>query len=214
MATPQLRAATLAESVAIKTYTAAVEGSLKSGDEAGDKLATAAVSVATAYGAVIALVAPKDSTAALVVALPFIAFALALVLGLWAQSLGINATPNDELPKLQSSVETLVKKKRCLNRIALAVLGLGLLGAGVVVAEKYQSPPKASTAAVVWLSPAGRADVWASCSKPLKMITGDVDPSTLDDAWLTIKAPKPQCPSASNTLVLPASAIASVNIHS
>lgn len=214
MATPELRAPTLAESAAIKTYTAAVEGSLKSTDDTGDKLATAAVSVATAYGAVIALVAPKDSTAAVIVALPFAAFAVGLVLGLWTQSLGISAKPEDALPALQSSVEDLVKRKRCLNRIALIVLGLGLVGAGVVVADKYQTPQKTSATAVVWLSPLGQADVGTACSKQLTMITGNVDPSTLTSAWVAIEKPMPQCPGAGNTLVLPANAIVSVNLHS
>jgi hypothetical protein len=209
-----LRAPTLGESVTIKTYTAAVENSLKSTDEAGDKLATAAVSIATAYGAVIALVAPKESTAALLVASPFAAFAIALVLGLWAQSLGVAAKPEEDLDKVQKAVDTLVDTKRLLNRIALAVLGVGLIGAGIVVADKYKSPPKPSTAAVVWLSSSGQADVVASCGQQVKMISGHVDPTSLAASWITIEKPRIRCPGTSDTLTLPASAVASVSIHS
>jgi len=209
-----LRAPTLSESVTIKTYTAAVESSLKAADEAGDKLATAAVSVATAYGAVIALVVPTESTAALLVALPFAGFAIALVLGLWAQSLGVAAKPEDDLAKVQGAVDTLVKRKRLWNTIALAVLGVGLVGAGVVVASKYKSPPKSSTAAVVWLSPSGQADIVASCGKEVRMISGHVNPTSLADSWITIEKPDIRCPGAGVTLTLPANAVASVNIHS
>ena len=85
----ELRPPTLAENLAIEGYKTAITTALASVNGVCDKIVTAAFSVATAFGAVVALVAPKESPAPLLMALPFLLFAAAVALALYAQSIAV-----------------------------------------------------------------------------------------------------------------------------
>jgi hypothetical protein len=63
---------TFEEQTAVTAYEKAVSDALSAADSAAEKLITAAFSIATAYGALVALVAPKEETRSLVLGLPFI----------------------------------------------------------------------------------------------------------------------------------------------
>lgn len=214
-ATPELRPVTYAESVAIDAYRDAIARALDAAGSASDKIAAAAVSVATAYGALIALVAPKDSTQPLVVAIPFAFLAITLALALWAQAHGISVSPTDKVDVLWENVTGVIKAKRVTNTIALVMLALGLVCAGVIVADKYREPAESPSAkaATVHLSRSGSASVAATCGTARDRVNGRVDPAKLGDAWVTIEAPE-GCPEAGGSLVLAADAVESVTTGS
>jgi len=92
----ELRSETFSEKVVIDSYTAAATGALAAADAVADKIATAGFSIATAYAAVIALVAPKDSKSTMFVVSPFVLLGAAVVLALVAQSIKMSLDPTND----------------------------------------------------------------------------------------------------------------------
>jgi hypothetical protein len=213
MTAKQLRTPTFAESVAIDNYKEATKGALEATDGTGDKIATAAVSAATAYGAVIALVTEKEGAKPLVLALPFVGFGLALIVALWSQSRGVKAAPDDEVDKVQTAVTDLITAKRRFNRAALVILGTGLVVAGFIVADKYRKPAEALQVkpAVVVLTAAGRDAVAALCGGVRSELRGSIDAAKLGDAFVVLKKPA-RCPRVRGSLGVPAESIALVRL--
>jgi hypothetical protein len=201
---------TIGQSVALEDYKEALKAALPAADAVGDKLVTAAVSVATAYGAVIALVSPKESAGFVKLAVPFVGFALALGLGLWSQTFGVNLEPNDKLEDAERRIKKLIVCKRRTNRLALFALMVGIIVAGVIIANVYRPKPEVPKSAAIRLTSAGVAEVKAACSEPMPSasITGDLDPTKLTSNWITIEAPSP-CSSA-KSLTIPAKDVLSV----
>jgi hypothetical protein len=153
----QLRAPTFDEAVAIDNYKAASKEALAAANGVGDKIVAAAFSFATAYGAVIALVAPKESPALVVVVIPLLLLAAAAVLALWSQSIGVKIAPTDEVSNLRTAVNSAISAKRWWSRGALATLVVGVVIAGIVVNDNYAEPAKKDSpvAVQVFLTPAG-----------------------------------------------------------
>jgi hypothetical protein len=209
---PALRAPTFAESAAIDTYKEAVTGALSSADSVSDKIVTAAFSVATAFGAIVALVTPKDSTSHYLVALPFVLLAAAIGAALYAQSRAVPIKPTDDLTTVKSSVDSTVRSKRLWGRVALAALAAGMLVAGGVLVSTYRESTKKSTPTAVqlWLTPAGASTVARACGpgtpSPLKGTVAD--PKQLAAATVEIKVDATACPGGAGLLVLPRAAIA------
>ena len=119
-------------------------------DSVADKVVTAAFSVATAYGAVIVLIAPKDSQTPWQAVIPFVPLALAMGLALYAQS-DWDRDRRDgrcgDRPDARSKHELAGKRKR--GRWSLAALVAALLAAGWVVYWFYGPSAKADEPSLV-----------------------------------------------------------------
>jgi hypothetical protein len=209
---------TFSERVAVDNYRGAMTGALAAADSIADKVVTAAISVATAYGAVIVLVAPKDSNTPLQAVLPFIPLACAVGLALYAQSIGIAIDPQDEVAAVRDRIQRTIGSKRTWGRVALAVLVVGLIMAGWVVYSFYgqSAKPEVATPAEVelYLTPGGTAAVELACGKDdVKVLSGQVeDVETLTSARVSVKVTKAECPSGAGNVVLPQRMIAATKI--
>jgi hypothetical protein len=208
----ELRAPTFSESVAIENYTSAMKGALSSADSLADKIVTAAVSVGTAYGAAIALVAPKDSPAPWEALAPLAALATALGLALYAQSIGISIAADEGLETIQKKVSDVISAKRNWARAALGALVLGLMLAGAILYAKYgpNAEKEATPTAVrLYFTPAGTTVIKRACAKDLnEMIVKVDDLKQLTEERIKVTVGPPDCPSNAGTLVLPQRAIA------
>jgi hypothetical protein len=213
VAIPPLRAPTFAESVVIDSYKGAATGAIASADSVADKIVTASVSVATAFGAVVALVTPKDSTSGYVIAIPFVLLAAAVGTSLYAQSIAVPINLSDDLATVKSSIDDTIKSKRLWGRIGLGALAIGILIAALVLASTYRESKKAkakTTAVTLWLTSSGEKTVQVACGRsftsPLK---GTVtDPAKLSGETIVVKVGKKACPAGAATLVLPRKAVA------
>lgn len=205
----ELRPPTYSEQVAIDTYKTVAGSALSDASAFGDKVVTAAVAVGTAYGAVIALVSPKDTPSDLKMVAPFIALAIALAFSLWAQRAGISITHSDDLDKIRTDIEDTLKAKRFRGGLGLAALVVGLVIAGTAVNDAYGGDDKDETKpATLWLSTPGEALVKTACGSSGDSLEGRVaGAEVLRAKYVVIKVDASACPEAAGTLVLPASAI-------
>jgi hypothetical protein len=200
-----LRAPTFAESIAIDNYKAATGAALTSADAVSDKVVTAAFSVATAFGAIVALVAPKDSAPGLLLALPFLLLAVAVGLALWAESIAVPINLQNDLGTVKTNVENTVKSKRNWSRGALIMLAVGMLAAGLVLVDRYRAPAKTEAAQVsVWLTPAGTKAVAKVCGAAVPTpLTGTVSgPSGLTSDRVELTPTAGTCGAGRRTLVI------------
>jgi hypothetical protein len=210
-----LRPPTFAESVAIDNYKAASKEALGSADSVADKVVTAGFSIGTAYGAVIALVSPKDTPAPLVAALPFVFLAGAIALALYAQSIPVPVEAEDRLDRLTDAVTETVQKKRVFDWLALGALVLGVLVAGIIIADKYREPAEddSPVAVEVLLTESGATSVGSACGLTGQdRIMGTVknaDSISADPLQLTVT--EDACPDAPGTLSLPKTAVGLVS---
>jgi hypothetical protein len=139
---------TFDEFLLIETYKEAYKTSISSLDGACDKSVAAAFSLATAYGALLALVAPQGQVHGVAVGLPFAGFAGAALLALLGRSLGVEGAPTSDFDQLKSRTVDSVDGKRSWVRWSVVLLCMSVLGAGVLVflryggAEAAEGPPK------------------------------------------------------------------------
>jgi hypothetical protein len=209
---PALRAPTFAETVSLDNYKAAMGNALSAADSLADKVVTASFSVATAYGAVVALVAPKDSSSPLLILAPFIALGVAVALALFAQSLGISLTDTDDLGTIRTRINSMISSKRLWGRLALVALAAGIVIAGYAVRETYgpAATSTGSTTVRVWLTPAGTNLVARVCGGGrVTELAGQVDNADqLTDSRVPITVDAKACPAGKGTILLPQRAIA------
>jgi hypothetical protein len=206
---------TFSEAVAVDNYKAAMSGAFSAADSVADKVVTASVSIATAYGAVIALVAPKDTPAPWQAALPFVAMAAAVGTALYAQSLGISIAPTDKVNDVLARITSTINSKRVWGRRALYALVAALIIAGYVIYEYYgPSAEEDETPAQVtlYLSSAGTKAVSLACGrKNLTSLRGEVkDVSNLSEARVSLEVSESQCPSGAGVVELSQRAITGV----
>ncbi|HEY1853043.1 MAG TPA: hypothetical protein VGG40_00520 [Solirubrobacterales bacterium] len=203
---PQLQAPTFNQLVAIENYKSASKEALSAANSAGDKITAAAFSFATAYGAVIALVEPKETPAAVLAAIPFALLALAAVLALYAQSIGISIAGTDDVDKLKDAVDSAITAKRRWAWGALALLAAGVIVAGLIVGDKYAGPAQSSSPiqVEVWLSQPGLKVAEEVCGGSVKtMIEGTVaSTDALSDERVGLTVNKASCGSGAGTLYL------------
>jgi hypothetical protein len=208
----ELQPLTFSQAVGVDSYKATMTGALAAADSVADKVVTAAVSFATAYGAVIALVTPKDAQTPWQVAVPFAPLATAVGLALYAQSIGISVSPKDDVDVVLTNTTTTIDSKRRLGRWALYALVVALLASGYVVYTYYGPSAKKDTPAQVtlYLTPAGTKAVSVACGKQgIAVIRGSVkDVGDLAAARVPLHVTKQACPSGGGTLLLPQQEIA------
>jgi heme A synthase len=202
---PQLRAPTFDEAVAIDNYKAASKEALSAANSVTDKIVTAAFSIATAYGAVIALVAPEETPSPLAVAIPFALLAIAVGTALYGQSIGIDLSGDDEVDKLQGIVNNTVKSKRRWSRGALIALALGVLAAGILLRDAYAKPatPESPVSVRVWLNPHGVKALEKTCGPHGPSIAGKVKSiEGFEKRSIPLEVTAAACPSGAGTVVL------------
>jgi hypothetical protein len=206
-----LRGETFSEKVAIDSYTAAATGALTGADGVGDKIATAGFSIATAYVAVIALVAPKDSRSPIFVVLPFVLLAAAVVFALIAQSVTVSLDPTNDTQVIADRISSAISTKRLWLWGAMVALVAGLIVGGVAVYETYGPGTESTrnTTVRIWLTPVGAQLVTDACGQSPKPLVGEVkDTDALSASTVPVIVDQAQCPKGAGTLVLPKRAIA------
>lgn len=207
-----LRSQYFSERVVIDNYVTAGTTALASADGVADKIVTAAFSVATAYAAVIALVAPKDSTSPVLTITPFVLLAVAILLALIAQSVQLQLEPaTNVVEEISSRVTNCTNAKRHWGYGALAALVVGLGLAGYAIYQTYgpgAKPKVSSIRAEIWLNRAGGHLVREACGKARSPLVGRVDDeSALTAATVPVRVTKYVCPKGRGTLLLPRRAI-------
>ena len=203
----ELRPPTLAENLAIEGYKTAITTALASVNGVCDKIVTAAFSVATAFGAVVALVAPKESPAPLLMALPFLLFAAAVALALYAQSIAVAPIARNTVEDAESSVKTAVDDKQWLARAAIILLVAGMASAAWVIYKTYRPSTESASDATLWLSPPGTKLVAQACgTRNATQLQGKVEDFSAKP--VEVEVDESACPSGAGTLLLPRTAIA------
>jgi hypothetical protein len=200
-----LRSPTFDEEVAIDNYRNASKEALSAANSVADKIVTAAFSIATAYGALIALVKPEETPSPIAAVIPFALLAIAVGIALYAQSLGIGLAGGDELEKLQKAVKDTVGAKRLWSRVALACLALGVLVAGILVNDVYAKPaPKSPVPVHVWLTAPGVESLKKTCGeKQDAVIAGKVKAiEDLEKRSIPLEVAAKACPDGAGTVVL------------
>jgi hypothetical protein len=203
-----LRPLSFEEQVAVDNYKKATSESLAATGEMADKIVTAAFSVATAYGAVVALVAPKDSASPILVVAPFAVLALALGIALWGEGIGVPVTSATTTEDARTSVTNTIGTKRLLNNIALSVLVVAMALAGYVLYHTYRPSAGSKMTVTIWLTSMGSHLVDQACGMSTPQIRGQVDDlSDLSSKRVQISVDKTACKSGAGTIVLPQAAI-------
>jgi hypothetical protein len=204
-----LRTPTYAETISIESYKTSAGTALSDANSFADKIVTAAVSIASAYGAVIALVAPKGDPSPIAVAGPFVALAVAVAAALYAQSIGVNLDPTNDLDTIRSRIVSSVSSKRIWAGAGLFLLAVGMVWAGIVVHDTYGKPAKdESKAATLFLTSDGAKLVRTACGSSVTQIDGKVgSASALADKRVALKVSAKDCPGGAGTLSLPQTAI-------
>lgn len=199
-----LRSLTISEQVALENYKGASKEALSAASSVADKIVAAAFSFATAYGAVIALVAPEEAPEPVVAALPFVFFALAAGLALWGQSRGVGLTNSTEVADLEKAVNGAVVAKRRWSQGALALLVIGVIVAGVIMHDNYAEPAQgdSSIAVEAWLTPAGKVFVGNACGgAEVTKLRGTVESKeALSAMRVGLTVAKAMCPAGAGTL--------------
>lgn len=211
---PTLRPASFAEAAAMEGYREAIKGALSAADSTADKVVTASLSVATAYGALLALVTPEGQATPAALGFPFAAIALALVLAMWAQSTGVTLDATNVVDQIESRVRSTVGTKRKFTRAAVFALVAGLTIAGFVVAANFGvSTGDETETAVVALSARGQAIVADLCgTTPAGTVEGLIDPNELDNRFIAVHVSDAACMDRLAIIQLPSTVITGIRL--
>jgi hypothetical protein len=211
-----LHSLTFAEHVVVEGYKAAAAKAVSDADTLADKIVTASFSVATAYGAVVALVTPKDSPSTMLIVAPFVVIAGAIGLALLAQSFTLPLQVSNDFATVQASLASTTSKKRWTGRGALAVLAIGVALAGYAIYETYgpgAEEDKPSTAVELWLTTAGEVVMTDACGTSKSPVSGMIhDTSELSETRVEIVLDATVCTNGAGTLVLPQKAISAAKV--
>jgi hypothetical protein len=206
----ELQSLTFAQHVVVEGYKAAAAKAVSDADTLADKIVTASFSVATAYGAVVALVTPKDSQSPTLIVAPFVVIALAIGLALLAQSFTLPLEVSNDFATVKSNLASTTTKKRWTGRGALAVLAIGVALAGYAIYETYGpgAEDKPSTSVQLWLTPAGNTVMTKACGSSTSPVSGLVDgTSALSETRVEVELDTTSCPDGAGTVVLSQKAI-------
>jgi hypothetical protein len=205
----KLRALSFDELVAIDNYKSATSNALAATAAMADKIVAAAFSVGTAYGAVVALVAPKDSASPLLVIAPFAVLALALGIALWGEGIGVPITSTTTTEQARTSVTSTITTKRRWNNAAIVVLVVAMALAGYVLYDTYRPTAGSKMTVTIWLTSAGARLVDQACGmQGTLQIKGQVENlSDLSSKRVQVDVDKTACKSGAGTIVLPQAAI-------
>lgn len=123
-------------------YTEAIKGAITAADNAAAAVTTASFSLATAYGALVGLVKPSSTTPGTIqLAIPFIGFAIAAILGTVARLVGTGIKNENAIAEIRSMIRTAVWWKRGLAGVGIVVTIVALIAAGWIVVNSYAKAP-------------------------------------------------------------------------
>jgi len=187
-ATPQWRPASFDEKVLMDAYTTAANKAVESTDSACGTLLTACFSIVTAYGAAIALVAPKDEQSPVVVLTPFVLFAIGAVAAMIGKAASVNLDAVATVSDTRSRITRVAGKKRICGWVAVGALAIGLVVAGYVLNAMFGQPTAEATAnQQITLTAEGAALLAEPCGTQLVAVIGSAASTngltsiTLDD---------------------------------
>ena len=198
---------TYTERIIDDVYQDALKTSLKTADTTSNLILTTAFSILTGYGAILALVSPKDSPAPVTVAVPPAILSAAVLLALAATTRSVELADHGDLTKVIGTVKRTRWWKRFLNVLAVVMLTLGLALAGVIIARTYRSEPKPDVNARVVLTRRGQQIVMQVCATPATVMTLNGVVKDRNERELLLQLDAETCPSGAGTLVLPRSAV-------
>lgn len=205
---------TFAQQVAVETYKEANKQALAAASDATGAILTATFSTATAYGAVVAFVVPKDQPAPVFVVVPFALLAMAIVATMVGRTIGVSLGPTNTVETVRDHVARVVFLKRAFGIVAIVFVALGFVASGLVVSIAYRrSESNAPTR--LQLTADGTKVVQALCSPaaPVTMIDGSLESGGAipkDFVRFQLDAPVGTCVSR---LVLPVNAVAALSGH-
>ena len=128
------------ENALLGAYQEAMKGAFDAANRAAEFIATVGVAAVTGFGALIGLVQPKTSAAPLVVALPFLFFAVAMAFAVVSRLVAVPITVENDLTNIVRTLKDRIKWKRGLAIAALGVVLVGVVFAGVLIATTYPQP--------------------------------------------------------------------------
>lgn len=132
------RTPSFGEEAVFDAYREALKLALSAASSAAEKIATGALGLATAYGALIGLVQAEDSPAPIVVGLPFAGLAAAVFFALRAISVGIPVSAPTRVDEVAGALEKVISTKQFRLDVATALLALSIIAAGAAVWLTYR----------------------------------------------------------------------------
>lgn len=196
------------EAIAVQAFKDATTKAIDSADGACGTILTASFSIVTAYGAAVALVAPKDDPSPMLVLTPFIAISIATIAALVGKAGGVKMSGNwDDVGETQDAIQEAVRTKRVASWAAVVLLALGMVVAGWVLFEHFGQSEAGTGEQVVGLTVSGQELFDRACAAPSEQIHGDV---SIDGDFTTIVLAEPGVCAGTSSVTLPSSAVAYV----
>lgn len=132
-----LRPISLEEEIALEAYREGVKAALSAADSAYEKVLTASFSIATAYGALLALVKRDKTAARILLGAPFVLLAAAALAAAWGLVKGVKSLEKPEVTAVRGSVDDALDAKRKWTKGAVVLLVIALATSGCVVLSSY-----------------------------------------------------------------------------
>lgn len=205
---------TISEQAILDAYRETLKGSVASTDSGTGTVLTAAFSIATAYGALIGLVAPTDQPSSVAVGIPFAVFGAAAVLAMIALVQGIKVAAHPTSDELISPFKSLLLRKRLLAGAAVAALAAAIIVSAVVVINAYGPGAQGPTehAKVIAVVPDNGTDaISAACPGATGSVTGEIHLDSLEKEFVVVDVPAGTCQgSGTTTLRIPKASVQAI----
>jgi hypothetical protein len=169
-----VRGVTPGEESVFEAWREAIKKSLDSADDAAGTILTAAFSLATAYGALIGLVAPDDDPGPILLGLPILFFAAGAVFALLAKTRGVEVSTTSDVDRIVTSIKGAVDSKRFRASWAIGVMVAGIVVAAAVIVFSYAGSPE-PVSVTARLTDLGISSLTDSCRGAADGLTGDLE---------------------------------------
>jgi hypothetical protein len=173
---PKLQPLDFAEQAFVDAYTEALKNGISAAADANSVLITASLAIATLYGTLIGLVAPKNQTSPIIVILPMIPLVGSFLAAVYGKTRGISFQPATTTDDVRTSLDSVVGRQRWGMRFAVGLLTIGLIAGGYILADVYGRPHPPVTV-TVYLTDQGKAAVSQVCGTPATSIAGTLGSS-------------------------------------
>jgi hypothetical protein len=167
-----------ADKAIVDAYTEALKNGISAAADANGVLITASLAIATLYGTLIGLVSPKNQTSPIIVILPMIPLVGAFLAAVYGKTRGISFVAATTTDAVRESLTGVVGRQRLGMRFSVALLTIGLIVGGYVLADVYGRPAPAASV-TVYLTPKGQATFSRVCHRFVTSITGSVGTSPI-----------------------------------
>ncbi len=208
---PDLRGVTFGEQALFDAYKEALKGALDAADKTADTILTATFSIATAYGALIGLVSPKDQQGPILLGLPFVFFAFAALAAMLARTRRVPVKVQNRVDDVTSAISNTVKWKRIFAGAALAAIATAMGVAAWVVVKAYAAPSLPQPAPVtIVLTKDGVRALRATCPAAGVKLRADLSDSALAEDFVEARLAAGVCGKGPRTVKLAKEDIAAV----